>query len=255
MLEHNRRRKELGEMGSLHPLREIVLQCLENDPSRRPSIRQVIEDLRRNDGNQKRIELKIALLGNSGVGKSLLIKKYIDKDLPPELVRSTIGVEMQPVPLQIGNQMVILRILDPAGQERFDSIAPVLFRGSHGAFLVYDISEPRSFCDLQKHMSFIEPACGENVKVMLIGNKKDLRRRVQIELAQNYAEKNNMDYLEVSAVTLENVEEMFERLAKKILESLDISDVQIMEKSLFRQQSRIHLGEEDQEKTDGKCSC
>ena len=202
-------------MGTLHPLREIVLQCLENDPSRRPSISQVINDLRRNDGSQKRIELKIALLGNSGVGKSLLIKKYINKDLPSELVRSTIGVELHPVPLQIGNQMVILRILDPAGQERFDSIAPALFRGSHGAFLVYDISEPRSFSDLPKHLSFIEPLCVENVKVMLIGNKKDLQRRVHNELAQNYAEKNDMEYLEVSAATLENVEEMFEGLAKK----------------------------------------
>lgn len=253
--EHNRRRKELGEMGTLHPLREIVLQCLENDPSRRPSISQVINDLRRNDGSQKRIELKIALLGNSGVGKSLLIKKYINKDLPSELVPSTIGVELHPVPLQIGNQMVILRILDPAGQERFDSIAPALFRGSHGAFLVYDISEPRSFSDLPKHLSFIEPVCGENVKVMLIGNKKDLQRRVHNELAQNYAEKNDMEYLEVSAVTLENVEEMFEGLAKKILESLDISDVQIMERKLHRSQSRIHLGEDDQEEPGGKCSC
>lgn len=242
-------------MGTLHPLREIVLQCLENDPSRRPSISQVINDLRRNDGSQRRIELKIVLLGNSGVGKSLLIKKYINKDLPSELVRSTIGVELHPVPLQIGNQMVILRILDPAGQERFDSIAPALFRGSHGAFLVYDISEPRSFSDLPKHLSFIEPVCGENVKVMLIGNKKDLQRRVHNELAQNYAEKNDMEYLEVSAVTLENIEEMFEGLAKKILESLDISDVQIMERKLHRSQSRIHLGEDDQEEPGSKCSC
>lgn len=255
VLEHTRRKKELGEMGTLHPLREIVLQCLENDPTRRPSISQVIKDLRRNDGSQKRIELKIALLGNSGVGKSLLIKRYIDKDLPPELVRSTIGVEMQPVPLEIGDQLVILRIIDPAGQERFDSIAPALFRGSHGAFLVYDISEPRSFSALPKHMSFIEPVCGDNVKVMLIGNKKDLRRRVAFELAQNYAETNDMDYLEVSAVTLENVEDMFERLASKILDSLDISDVRIMEKSLSRQQSRVRLTSDDQQETGGHCQC
>ena len=72
---------------------------------------------------------------------------------------------------------------------------------------------------------------------------------------QNYAEKNDMEYLEVSAVTLENIEEMFEGLAKKILESLDISDVQIMERKLHRSQSRIHLGEDDQEEPGGKCSC
>ena len=242
-------------MGTLHPLREIVLQCLENDPSRRPSISQVINDLRRNDGSQKRIELKIVLLGNSGVGKSLLIKKYIDKDFPSELVLATYGLDFLAVPLQIGNQMVILRIVDTAGQERFDSIAPAQLRGSHGAFLVYDISWPKSFSDLQKHLRFIERVCGENVKVMLIGNKKDLRRRVHNEIAQNFAEKNDMEYLEVSAVTLENVEEMFEGIAKKILESLDISDVQIMERKLHRSQSRIHLGEDDQEEPGGKCSC
>ena len=250
--EHTRRKKELGEMGSLHPLRDIVLQCLENDPSRRPTINEVIKDLRRNDGSKKRIELKIAILGNSGVGKSLLINRYIDNDIPQEFVKSTIGVELHPVPLEIGNQLVILRIVDPAGQERFDSIAPALFRGSHGAFLVYDISEPRTFMDLPKHMGFIDTACGENVKVMLIGNKTDLTRRVQRELAQSFADMKGMEYLEVSAMTFENVEEMFERLASSILDSLDTSDVRILERTL----SRVHLTDEQPTiETDSQCNC
>lgn len=250
VLEHTRRKKELGEMGCLHPLREIVLQCLENDPSRRPTINEVTRDLKRNDGSQKRIELKIAFLGNSGVGKSLLIKRYVDKDIPQEFVRSTIGVELHPVPLEIGNQMVILRIIDPAGQERFDSIAPSLFRGSHGAFLVYDISEPRTFMDLPKHMTFIDAACNENVKVMLIGNKKDLQRRVAFDRAKSYADLNEMEYLEVSAMTHENLEEMFERLASSILDSLDTSDVGILERSA----SRVHLTG-DGLKPSSQCNC
>lgn len=237
-------------MGCLHPLREIVLQCLENDPSRRLTINEVTRDLKRNDGSQKRIELKIAFLGNSGVGKSLLIKRYVDKDIPQEFVRSTIGVELHPVPLQIGNQLVILRIIDPAGQERFDSIAPSLFRGSHGAFLVYDISEPRTFMDLPKHMTFIGAACNENVKVMLIGNKKDLQRRVAFDRAKSYADLNEMEYLEVSAMTLENLEEMFERLASSILDSLDTSDVGILERSV----SRVHLTG-DGLKPSSQCNC
>ena len=240
-------------MGTLHPLRDMVLQCLENDPSRRPTIIQVIGGLQRNDGSQKRIELKIALLGASGVGKSLLMKRYVDADFPFELVRSTIGVDQQSVPLEIKNQLVILRIVDPAGQERFDSIAPALFRGSHGAFLVYDVSEPRSFDVLPKYMDFIATFCGENVKIMLIGNKTDLQRRVKFERAQNYAELNGMEHLEVSAKTLDNVDEMFERLATNILESLDESDVHILERTLYRQQSRIHLTAEDQKKKG--CNC
>lgn len=253
VLEHTRRQKELGEMGTLHPLRDMVLQCLENDPSRRPTIIQVIGGLQRNDGSQKRIELKIALLGASGVGKSLLMKRYVDADFPFELVRSTIGVDQQSVPLEIGKQLVILRIVDPAGQERFDSIAPALFRGSHGAFLVYDVSEPRSFEVLPKYMDFIATFCGENVKIMLIGNKTDLQRRVEFESAQNYAELNGMEHLEVSAKTLDNVDEMFERLATNILESLDESDVHILERTLYRQQSRIRLTAEDQKKKGCKC--
>ena len=240
-------------MGTLHPLRDMVLQCLENDPSRRPTIIQVIGGLQRNDGSQKRIELKIALLGASGVGKSLLMKRYVDADFPFELVRSTIGVDQQSVPLEIGKQLVILRIVDPAGQERFDSIAPALFRGSHGAFLVYDVSEPRSFEVLPKYMDFIATFCGENVKIMLIGNKTDLQRRVEFESAQNYAELNGMEHLEVSAKTLDNVDEMFERLATNILESLDESDVHILERTLYRQQSRIRLTAEDQKKKGCKC--
>lgn len=255
--ELTRRRKDLNDMGTLHPLRDIVLQCLENDPSRRPAITKLIWDLQRNEGSHKRIELKIAILGNSGVGKSLLIKRFIDKDIPQEFVKSTIGVEQQTVPLQIGNQLVNLRIVDPAGQERFDSVAPALFRGSHGAFLVYDVSEPRTFTALQKHMQFIETACGENVKVMLVGNKKDLQRRVEFERAQSYAGLNDMEHLEVSALTLENVDEMFERLASKILDSLDTSDVRILETSLSQQQSRIHLTDEGLGSQSGstRCNC
>lgn len=240
-------------MGSLHPLRDIVLQCLENDPSRRPTINKVIQDLKRNDGSQKRIELKIAFLGNSGVGKSLLIKRYIDKDIPQGFVKSTIGVELHPVPLEMGNQLVILRIVDPAGQERFDSIAPSLLRGSHGAFLVFDISEPRTFMDLPKHMSFIGTSCNENVRVMLIGNKKDLQRRVAFDRAKSFADANEMEYLEVSALTLENLEEMFEQLASSILDSLDTSDVRILE----RRMSRVHLtGDEPKPNdTSSRCNC
>ena len=240
-------------MGRLHPLRDIVLQCLENDPSRRPTINDVTRDLKRNDGSQKRIELKIAFLGNSGVGKSLLIKRYIDKDIPQEFVNSTIGVDLQHVPLEIGNQLVILRIVDPAGQERFDSIAPSLFRGSHGAFLVYDISEPRTFTDLPKHMTFIGTACGENVTVMLIGNKKDLRRRVEFERAKSFADLQGMDYLEVSAMTLENLEEMFERLASSILDSLDTNDVRILERSVSP--VRLTGNEPKTRQTSSQCNC
>ena len=255
--EHTRRQKELGEMGTLHPLRDTVLQCLENDPRRRPNITQVITDLRKNYGSENCIKLKIALLGSSGVGKSLLIKRYVDMDVPFEFVRSTIGVDQQFVPVEIGNQLVVLWIVDPAGQERFDSIAPALFRGSHGAFLVYDVSEPLSFNALPKYMEFIESYCGENVKTMLIGNKIDLRRRVEFASAQSYADKNEMEHLEVSAKTLDNVDEMFERLARKILDSLNENDVHILEETLHRQQSRIHLADHsgDHKNTARGCKC
>lgn len=253
VIEHRRRGKELSEMGMLHPLRETVLQCLENDPTKRPAISQVIRDLRYNDGSQKKIELKIALLGSSGVGKSLLIKRYIDSDFPCHSVPSTIGVDRLSVPLEIENQLLILRLLDPAGQERFDSIAPALFRSSHGAFLIYDVSEPRSFEALPKFMKFIQSSCGENAKVMLVGNKNDLPRRVELKRAQNYAEKYDMEYLEVSAKTLDNVDEMFERLAQNILDSLEENDVHILEKSLCRQQSRINLTDEQEQSS--KCNC
>lgn len=240
-------------MGMLHPLRETVLQCLENDPTKRPVISQVIRDLRYNDGSQKKIELKIALLGSSGVGKSLLVKRYVDSDFPCHSVPSTIGVDRLSVPLEIGNQLLILRLLDPAGQERFDSIAPALFRGSHGAFLIYDVSEPRSFEALPKFMAFIHSSCGENAKVMLVGNKNDLPRRVELKRAQTYAENYDMEYLEVSAKKLDNVDEMFERLAQNILDSLEENDVHILEKSLCPQQSRINLT--DKQEQSSKCNC
>lgn len=64
-----------------------------------------------------------------------------------------------------------------------------------------------------------------------------------------------MEYFEVSVVIFENVEEMFEGLVKKILELLDISDVQIMERKLYWSQFCIYFGEDDQEEFGGKCLC
>ena len=162
---------------------------------------------------------KILLLGDSNVGKSSLISRYVD-GLWSDVFVPTIGVDFKIKTLEIGNKNIKMQIWDTAGQERFRNIISSYFRGSHGILLIYDITNKNSFNNLQDWLEVIENNANKNVLKILIGNKIDLEedRQIKTEEGQSFANRNNMQFIETSAKTNTNVTDAFEALAKIMME-------------------------------------
>ncbi|KAJ3447462.1 ras-related protein rab-5c [Anaeramoeba flamelloides] len=160
------------------------------------------------------IQKKMVLLGDSSVGKSSLVFKFV-KDQFFENQEPTIGASFLTKTIRFSTHEVKLQIWDTAGQERYESLAPMYYRGASGAFIVYDISSPPTF---QKAKFWIKEllANGESgVIIFLVANKSDLEHKVDSVMASKFCEENGLFYIETSAKTGNNVVPVFEEMAKQ----------------------------------------
>ena len=123
--------------------------------------------------------LKILLIGNSGVGKSCLLMRYVENNFTTNFF-NTIGVDFKMKTIPIADKEVKLQIWDTAGQERFRTITCNYYRGAHGVVIVYDITDRESFESVKNWMVEIEKYAQENVNKLLIGNKCDLTAKRQV---------------------------------------------------------------------------
>ena len=162
---------------------------------------------------------KVLLLGNSDVGKSSLILRYVDQTWSDTFV-PTIGVDFKVKSLEIDDKKIKMQIWDTAGQERFRNVISSYFRGSHGGFVIYDITNRDSFKNLENWLSEIEKNANQNILKILVGNKNDLEddREIKTEEGQAFANRNGMQFMETSAKMNVNVNEAFEALAKLMIQ-------------------------------------
>ncbi|CAG9331100.1 unnamed protein product [Blepharisma stoltei] len=161
---------------------------------------------------------KIIIVGDSGVGKSSLIRRYMKKEFS-EKTATTIGVWNYTKIVEIENKNIMLNIWDTAGQEKFKCLIPTFFRGSHAAILVYDITNQKSFNSIFYWIDKIHEHATSNVVFMMIGNKSDMEteRKVPQELGQSKARDNKMLFLETSCLNSTNVERAFEEVTNQLL--------------------------------------
>jgi len=164
--------------------------------------------------------LKVVMVGDSGVGKSCLLKRFASKEWQDGYI-STIGVDFEIVTLKLNNQVVKLQIWDTAGQERFHNITTSYYRGAHAIMLVYDITSSQSFQNVSaKWLEQIRMYANRDCVVLVVGNKSDLtdQRAVTTEAAQELAEHFSLDVMDASAKDGVNVDRAFHWLAEKGLE-------------------------------------
>lgn len=164
---------------------------------------------------------KLLLIGNSGVGKSCLLLRFSDDTYSNDYI-STIGVDFKIKTIEIDGKTVKLQIWDTAGQERFRTITSSYYRGSHGIIIVYDVTDEESFNSVKMWLQEIDRYATSSVLKLLVGNKSDLKdkRKVEYDIAKEFAELNKMPFLETSALDSTNVEEAFLTMAKQIKSSL-----------------------------------
>ena len=166
-------------------------------------------------------KLKIVVVGDSGVGKTNLIKRFISNEFS-ENFKATIGVEFMSKAYRINKHLFKVEIWDTAGQERYKSITAVYYKGAKGALIVYDTTDKSTFDDIDKWMLEIKDKTSKDIKLMIIGNKIDLKdeREVKNEEAMKKAESLGIPLMEASALDSTNVKEAFYDLLKEIYKDI-----------------------------------
>ena len=172
--------------------------------------------------NKTEMIFKLAVLGNSAVGKTSLINQYIhqkfEQDYHPSLGVNIVIKEMN---VEEKNVHVKMILWDIAGQEKYDSSRKAFFQGCAGALFVYDVTRPVTFKDVKsKWLKDLKEFGKKNAVYLLIGNKNDLTEEkiVTTQQGEKLAIKMKAsEFIETSAKHGDNVEKAFKTLALSII--------------------------------------
>ena len=153
------------------------------------------------------------------MGKSSILKRYVDDD-PPGEHQSTVGVDFKirtvrkTEPGSDVVRTVKLQIWDTAGQERFRTITRSYYRGAHIVLIVYDITSLESFNSLPMWLSEIEKNSNGSVIKLVVGNKADAddSREVDTDKARQFCSERGLAFFETSALSAQNIEECFDSM-------------------------------------------
>lgn len=165
---------------------------------------------------------KLLLTGDSGVGKTSFLLRFVDDSFKPD-VPSSIGVDFKVKALKVREKKIKLTIWDTAGQERFRTLTSSYYRGAHGVILMYDVTRKDTLHEsLASWIKEIRMYCGKTgVSLLLVGNKidRDDSREVSHTDGVAFAKDNGMLFIEVSAKTRAGITQAVEVLVGKILDS------------------------------------
>ena len=161
--------------------------------------------------------VKFILLGDGNVGKTCLMLSFAGKSIRANHIK-TIGIDMEKRIFNYEGNDIEVKIWDTAGQERYRAITSAYYRGAVGALLVYDVCKYSSFENVEKWLKELRDHADSQTVVLMTGNKADLKhlRAVNTEEAALFAQKNNLGFLETSALEGINVEKAFEIVLNEI---------------------------------------
>ena len=169
---------------------------------------------------EQQSNIKLKMVGNSGVGKSSIILRYtenkFDESLPP-----TIGIDYRCKSIVVKSIPVKLSIWDTAGQEKFRTVTSTYYKGAHAIAFVYDVANKKSFEDIIKWAEEADTYVNsKSVVKMIIANKVDLesQRVVSKTESEMFARKFDMLHCECSAKTTVGVDLAFNLVCEKIIE-------------------------------------
>lgn len=165
-------------------------------------------------------KMKIIIVGDADVGKSCIATRFQYNKFDPNY-EVTIGVEFFSKIIEINNKKVKVQIWDTAGQEAFDALIRSYFRNVDGCVLTFDLTNRRSFDNIEKWMSKVLDESNRKISFILVGNKVDIleKRCISYEEAVSFSKKYKMEYVETSALNSRNIYNLFNILAIDILDN------------------------------------
>ncbi|XP_062860863.1 EF-hand calcium-binding domain-containing protein 4B [Trichomycterus rosablanca] len=165
---------------------------------------------------------KIVLVGNSSVGKTSLLRRFCDNCFYPG-TSATVGIDYSVKTLTVDSSQVALQMWDTAGQERYRSITKQFFRKADAVVVMYDITNEQTFRAVKSWLANVQEGAGEDLPVMLLGNKTDLegQREIHFREGEKLAKESQLIFFECSAFSGHNVIESMVHLARILKEQED----------------------------------
>ena len=166
---------------------------------------------------------KILLLGETLSGKTSFLSSYVQNSSPESQHYKYNDFEAKQTILKSG-QKINVQVWDISGQETFRDVASVYYSGAVGAFIIFDLTNESSFIASKNWINELR-GLSDCKNIFLIGNKLDLcekyfnSRKVPKGQVQQFADKNNLVYYEISALRVEDVNKVFSVLLERIYNS------------------------------------
>ncbi|XP_059148685.1 ras-related protein Rab-26-like [Physella acuta] len=163
--------------------------------------------------------MKVIVVGDSGVGKTTLLLNYThDRVAFDSTFKTTLVVDFSSKIVEVSGVKVKLQLWDTHGQERFQAMGTHYYRSAVGIVMVFDLTRKSSFDNIQSWLNQVHEHAGEDVDIVLVGNKVDLAesRVIDHETASSLAKTIGAMYVECSAKTGANVDLVFTSLASKL---------------------------------------
>ena len=176
------------------------------------------------ENNNSKIAFKLCIFGAGGVGKTTLIRRFVTKVFEED-IKMTIGADFSVKNIIVEGKTVTLRIWDFAGEERFRVLLPSFAKGADGGIFMFDTTRYSTIKDISDWLSIFEYFVSESkatIPIIMVGGKIDLidKRSVEAEEALELSRYYNLQgYFECSSKTGNKVEEIFESVAKKMIEN------------------------------------
>eukprot|EP01064_Diplonema_japonicum_P004103 TRINITY_DN1269_c1_g1_i1.p1 TRINITY_DN1269_c1_g1~~TRINITY_DN1269_c1_g1_i1.p1 ORF type:complete len:201 (+),score=48.19 TRINITY_DN1269_c1_g1_i1:38-640(+) len=160
---------------------------------------------------------KVVMVGEMNVGKTSIVSRFINNRFN-EKTRTTVGSSCAYKTITVDEEDVSFCLWDTAGQEAYHSLVDLYFREAAAVVLVFDLTSPGSLDKAKSWHSKVEQHAPKDVVVALVGNKADMKdkRKVLDSDARDSAEQIDAFYTAVSAMTGDDIEQLFENIAKKI---------------------------------------
>ncbi|MHA2008940.1 MAG: Rab family GTPase [Promethearchaeota archaeon] len=173
---------------------------------------------------EQKLAFKICVFGDGGVGKTTLIRRFVTRIFERD-IKMTIGADFSVKNVEVDNRNVTLRIWDFAGEDRFRVLLPAFAKGADGGIFMYDTTRYSTIAQIRDWLSIFEYFVAEaktQIPIIMVGGKIDLENMRSVKSEEARELSRNFDLkgcFECSSKTGNNVEEIFEFIAKTMIEN------------------------------------